>query len=257
MKRNIAAVILAAGLGTRMRSDRAKVLHEIHGIPMVYYVIETARRVIGDDIVLVVGNQANTVKEVVSSKYQVRFALQEKQLGTGHAVQCAIPALPEKTNSVIILCGDVPLIRPETLQGLMAEHEARHSDVTVLAVDMENPDGYGRIVYDKQGNICGIVEQADATEAQRAIRTINTGIYCVQKGFLVNALALLDKDNQQGELYLTDIVRIAHVQGRRIGAMVSNSAEEFIGVNTQEDLQKVTLIMSGNAVGGLPTHGKK
>jgi UDP-N-acetylglucosamine diphosphorylase/glucosamine-1-phosphate N-acetyltransferase len=193
---------------------------------------------------VVIGNQAETVKEVVTSRYQVRFALQEKQLGTGHAVQCAIPSLPDHTEEVVILCGDVPLVRAGTLQDLIEDHTKAKRDVTVLSVEMADPSGYGRVVYDQNGGVCAIVEQADATEEQKKIRTINTGIYCVKSAFLTEALHLLDTNNQQGELYLTDIIHIGHEQGRTVGALVSTDYEEFIGINTQEDLQKVAGILA-------------
>ncbi len=245
MKHNIAAVILAAGLGTRMKSGRAKVLHEILGIPMVFYVLDAAQRISGDDIVLVIGNQAEKVKEMVTPRYQVYYALQAEQLGTGHAVQCAVPSIRDHVENVLILCGDVPLVRHETLQWLVEDHMSAKRDVSILAVDMEDPSGYGRVVFDETGAVRGIVEQADATDEQKAIRTINTGIYCVRKPFLTRVLALLDTNNQQGELYLTDIIRIGHEKGRKIGALVSRNVEEFIGVNTREDLRKVTAIMGG------------
>jgi UDP-N-acetylglucosamine diphosphorylase/glucosamine-1-phosphate N-acetyltransferase len=244
MNRNIAAIILAAGLGTRMKSGRAKVLHEILDVPMIFYVLETARQISGENIVVVIGNQAEKVKEVVTSRYPVRFALQEKQLGTGHAVQCALPSLPDDSEAVVILCGDVPLVRAETIQGLITDHKKANRDVTVLSVEMADPTGYGRVVHDRNGGVCAIVEQADATEEQKKIRTVNTGIYCVKAAFLSEALRLLDTNNEQGELYLTDIIRIGHEHGREVGAVVSSDFEEFIGINTQEDLQKVEAILA-------------
>ncbi len=244
MENKIAVVILAAGLGTRMKSGRAKVLHEILGVPMVFYVLETAERISGNDIVVVVGNQADKVKETVTARFRVYFALQEEQLGTGHAVQCAIPFIPKHVEDVLILCGDVPLVRPETLQRLVEGHADAQRDVSVLSVDMEDPKGYGRVIYDENGNVSDIVEQADATEEQKKIRSVNSGIYCVKKSFLSEALNLLDTDNQQGEFYLTDIVRIGYEHGRKIGTLASSNFEEFIGVNSQEDLQKVTSILS-------------
>jgi UDP-N-acetylglucosamine diphosphorylase/glucosamine-1-phosphate N-acetyltransferase len=244
MKDNIAVVILAAGLGTRMKSGRAKVLHEIHGAPMIFYVLEAATRIPCNDIVVVVGNQADTVKMVVSDRYKVCFALQEKQLGTGHAVQCAIPYIPEHVEEVLILCGDVPLVRSKTLKWLVEGHVDAGRDVTVLSVEMDDPNGYGRVVRNDKGRVCGIVEQVDATEEQKKIRDVNTGIYCVKKSFLLEALNLLDTDNQQSELYLTDIIRIGYERSREIGSMASSTIEEFLGVNTQEDLRRVSSIIS-------------
>lgn len=244
MNHEIAVVILAAGLGTRMKSERAKVLHEILGVPMIFYVLETAVRISGKDIVVVVGNQAEKVKEVVSSRHQVYFALQEEQLGTGHAVQCAMPMVPDHVTDVLILCGDVPLVRLETLQRFVADHFELKRDVSVLSVEMDDPTGYGRLVFDDDGRVLGIVEQTDATEAQKAIRIVNTGIYCVEKAFLAQVLEMLKANNQQGELYLTDIVQIARELERNIGTLASCDPEEFIGVNTRQDIQKTASILA-------------
>ncbi len=243
MIHHTAVVILAAGLGTRMKSSRAKVLHEILGRPMILYVLEAAERIAGDNVVVVIGNQADRVREAVSPFYRASFALQREQLGTGHAVQCALPSIPGQTEHVLILCGDVPMIRYETIRWLVEDHTAKRRDVSLLTVDMEEPSGYGRVVFDENGTVHRIVEQADATDTEKTIRTVNTGIYCVRKSFLSDALTLLDRDNQQGELYLTDIVRIGHEKGKEVGALISSHFEEFIGINTQEDLQKVSILM--------------
>lgn len=236
LKSNCSVIILAAGLGTRMKSDKAKVLHEINGRPMVLYVVETAKKAVGGSVILVVGHQAEKVREVVSEKEEVLYAFQEKQLGTGHAALCALPFLPDETDDVVILCGDVPLLTPETVRRLLSEHTRFGRDLTLLAVDVENPTGYGRILFDENRNLLKIVEEADATAEQKKVSIINSGIYCVKNIFLCDALKKIDTDNAQGELYLTDIIEIGYRERKAVGVMLSSNAEETIGVNSREDL---------------------
>ncbi|MBU4185346.1 MAG: NTP transferase domain-containing protein [Desulfobacteraceae bacterium] len=240
---SVAAVILAAGMGTRMKSNKAKVLHEIIGRPMVMYVVETARKVVGNNVVLVIGNQADKIKKIVSERTDVIFAIQEKQLGTGHAVLCAQLYIPEHTDQVVILCGDVPLITNYTLMRLIDDHIKAMRDISILAVEIDNPKGYGRILLDEDRNVTGIVEEADATEEQKGIKTINTGIYCVKKDYLFDSLKKIKSDNVQGELYLTDIIGIGYKEGKNIGVLVGTDIEEVIGVNNREDLKKAEIIM--------------
>ncbi len=239
----LVAVILAAGLGTRMKSDKAKVLHEINGKPMVMYVIETAKKVAGNDIVLVVGKQAEKVKKIVSDVYEVLFALQEDQLGTGHAVKCALPLIPEYAEQVLILCGDVPLLSPGTVTKLYDYHIREKRDVSVLAVAIENPQGYGRIITDDKQCVLGIVEEADATADQKKIKIINSGIYCVKKAFLEYSLNKIKADNAQGEFYLTDIVKIGYKENKSVGAIIGEDKEEILGVNSIQDLLVVERII--------------
>jgi UDP-N-acetylglucosamine diphosphorylase/glucosamine-1-phosphate N-acetyltransferase len=243
VKDSIAVVILAAGLGKRMKSSKAKVLHEVCGKPMVLHVVETARRV-ADAVVVVVGNQADEVRRVVSAAARAAFALQEQQLGTGHAVLCALPQVPAACDTVVILCGDVPLVQAATLQALIADHGRNRRDVTLLAVDLERPTGYGRVLLDAGGGLRGIVEEADAEEAQRAIRTINSGIYCVSRQFLEQALPQLDRSNAQGEFYLTDIIRLGYDRGNALGVCRGADPDEILGVNTPEDLRRVEAVMT-------------
>ena len=180
-EKNVAVIILAAGLGTRMKSNKAKVLHEILGVPMVFYVIETARQIAGNDIILVIGHQAPIIRKMVSAKAQVTFALQEKQLGTGHAVLSAMPFLPGHVEDVVILCGDVPLLTSKTVIQFIHDHKTAKRDISILAVEMDQPKGYGRILIDENNNVSGIVEEADASAQQKPIKRINTGIYCAKK----------------------------------------------------------------------------
>jgi UDP-N-acetylglucosamine diphosphorylase/glucosamine-1-phosphate N-acetyltransferase len=240
---NIAVVILAAGLGTRMKSDKAKVLHEVCGRPMILYVVETAAKVAGEHIILVVGHQAGKVRDVVTKCAKVRYTLQEQQLGTGHAVASALPDVPVECRHVVILCGDVPLVTERTIRNLIADHCTHQRDITVLAMEVEAPTGYGRIVFDDAGRVVAIVEETDASEEQRKIRIVNTGIYCIAKPFLAHAIKQIDRNNAQGELYLTDIVAVCHRDNGNVGAMIAENAQEFRGINTRDDLADVEGLM--------------
>ena len=243
MFENVAVIILAAGLGTRMKSNKAKVLHKLLNQPMVMYVVETAMQVAGRNVILVVGNQAEKVQAVVTKKAALMFALQEEQLGTGHAVLCALPQIPSHIKEVVILCGDVPLIRATTVIDLVNEHLNEDRDVSLLAVDIENPHGYGRILFDQNRQFCGIVEESEATEEQRRITLINSGIYCIKKDFLNVALPHISSENAQGEIYLTDIIEIGYSQNRKLGVRIGSDPLEVFGINTIQDLERAESIM--------------
>lgn len=241
---SIAVIILAAGKGTRMKSDTAKVLHCLAGRPMILYVVDTATRLAGDAVVVVVGTQAERVRSVVSAHARVEFALQERQLGTGHAVLCALPALPENAEHIVILCGDVPLISLETLRGMVRLHVNGEMDITVLGARVENPAGYGRLKKKADGTVERIVEEADATESEKAIKTVNAGTYCVSRKFLETALSQVQTDNAQSEMYLTDIVGIAASAGKKIGLLICPDNTEIYGINSCSDLEKVEALLS-------------
>jgi UDP-N-acetylglucosamine diphosphorylase/glucosamine-1-phosphate N-acetyltransferase len=244
MNAKIAIVILAAGLGTRMKSNKAKVLHKVCGKPMVSYVAETASKVAGNNVVLVVGHQADEVRQTVSDIGTFSYAYQKEQRGTGHAVLCALPLLPDRSREVVILCGDVPLIKAKTLSALIRSHASEKRDISILAVELENPRGYGRILLNKAGQVQAIVEEADASTQQKRIKLINTGIFCVKKEFLLRAVPQIKSDNAQGEIYLTDIVGIAHKEKRLIGMSVGDDELEVTGINTIEELKKVERAMN-------------
>jgi UDP-N-acetylglucosamine diphosphorylase/glucosamine-1-phosphate N-acetyltransferase len=243
IKDRCSIVILAAGLGTRMKSNKAKVLHEIVGKPMILYLVETAKQVVGNNIIVVVGHQADMVQAVVSKEAEVFFAFQEKQMGTGHAALCALPFIPCQAESIIILCGDVPMLTSDTIQRLITDHHQFDRDLTLLVVDVEKPTGYGRILFDDDHNLIKIVEEADATAEEKKIKTVNTGIYCVRKSFLFDALHKLNSNNAQGELYLTDIIGIGYLERKSLGIVVSANPEETIGVNSRDDLARVEHIV--------------
>jgi bifunctional UDP-N-acetylglucosamine pyrophosphorylase/glucosamine-1-phosphate N-acetyltransferase/UDP-N-acetylglucosamine pyrophosphorylase len=237
MKPRVGIIILAAGLGTRMKSDKAKVLHKVCGKPMIEHVVTTAVDIAGPNVIVVVGHQADTVKQVVGGSFDVRYALQAEQLGTGHAVMCAMPHLPEAVEQVVILCGDVPLIRSATIRQLIRNHDMQKRDVTLLAVHLQDPTGYGRVLCNAAQELVGIVEEADADDDQKAITLINTGIYAVERDFLNDALPRIGSDNAQNEIYLTDIIGIGHQQNKIMGTVVGQDSSEIIGVNSPAELQ--------------------
>ena len=243
MNKEIAVVILAAGLGTRMKSNKAKVLHEVCGKPMINYVAEAARKIASNNVVLVVGNQAEKVRRAVSKLGTFNFAYQKEQLGTGHAVLCALPLIPDQCSEVLILFGDVPLIKADTVHALIKSHADEKRDISILAVELEDPTGYGRILLDENRRVQGIVEESDATSQQKRIRLINTGIFCVKKDFLSWAVPQIKSDNAQGEIYFTDIVKIAYNEQRHIGVTVVGNHLEVTGINTIEELKRVERAM--------------
>lgn len=239
------AVILAAGKGTRMKSDLPKVLHEINGRTMVEYVIDAAREAGAEEICLVVGHKAELVKERIGSG--VTYVLQEEQLGTGHAVKCALDFIGTEGDTMI-LCGDTPVITGRTLKELLAYHRLYELKATVLSTILEDATGYGRIVRDASGNFQRIVEQKDATPEEQAIREINSGMYVFRSTDLSDSLMQIRNDNAQKEYYLTDTIEIIHNQshsgdGIAVGAMATERADETRGVNTTEQLAEAAELL--------------
>ena len=176
-------------------------------------------------------------------EYALNWVTQEHQLGTGHAVLCALPHIPDSCREVVILCGDVPLIQARTVEALIGSHLAENRDVSVLAVDLADPTGYGRILLNLDGRVQAIVEEADASAEQKRIKLINTGIFCVKKDFLLRAVPQIRSDNAQGEIYLTDIVEIAYQEKKHIGATIGGQHLEVTGINTIEELKRVERAM--------------
>ncbi|TYO96678.1 bifunctional UDP-N-acetylglucosamine pyrophosphorylase/glucosamine-1-phosphate N-acetyltransferase [Geothermobacter ehrlichii] len=234
-QQTLAAVILAAGQGTRMKSSRPKVLHPLAGRPMVAFPLGLAEELGCDPTVLVVGHGADRVREAMAER-NCLFVEQRQQLGTGHALLCAGEALAGFSGDLLLLCGDVPLLRTATLRGLLDLHRRQQALVTVLTAHMEDPTGYGRIVRDAEGSVQAIVEEKDASEAQRALHEVNTGIYLFRAPFVFEVLAGLGCDNAQGEYYLTDVVAAAVDAGGRVCALQLTDAEEAMGVNDRRQL---------------------
>ncbi|MFO7751404.1 MAG: NTP transferase domain-containing protein [Desulfobacteraceae bacterium] len=236
-------IVLAAGRGTRMNSDMPKVLHRVNGKTMLSRVLAGAVAIAGKNVVVVVGHQAAVVKDVASREFDVCFQEQKKLLGTGDAVKSGLPGLSNSVRDVLIICGDVPLIRAETLEKFFSFHKAAENDITVLSVVLDNPAGYGRLLVDKNGFLVGIREEADATAEEKQNQLVNSGVYCVKKEFLVSALEMLVPDNAQKEYYLTDIVAIANKTASRAGCFPVADAREVFGVNTVDELKQAEKIM--------------
>ncbi len=234
MDSTITAVILAAGKGTRMKSNRAKVLHEVFFKPMLHHVLDAVAQAGLSKSAVIIGHQRITVQESLQD-YTYTPVIQEEQLGTGHAVLCTQDACAA-SDLVMILCGDTPLIRPETLQAMINAYKDSDCIVSLMTTLLDDPFGYGRIITDSQGNILEIVEQKDATAAQREIREINAGIYLVDREFLFNALQQVGTDNSQGEVYLTDIISIANREGHKVQPFVHPQAIDVLGVNSRVEL---------------------
>ena len=230
------AVILAAGQGTRMQSDLPKVLHEIDGVPVVRDVIQAVEAAGLDRTVLVVGYQAERVREACAGD-KVEFVLQEEQLGTGHAVMQARPALEGFSGTAVVLAGDVPGLRAKTLRGFIEEHEASGATATVLTVRLPDPTGYGRIVRDADDSLLRIVEHRDASEAERALDEVNSGLFCFDAEKLFDTLSRAGRDNAQNEYYLTDAIEMMRSAGMPVRAHRVDDSREVAGVNTLDELE--------------------
>ena len=243
----LAVVVLAAGQGTRMKSARAKVLHELAGRPLLGHVLAAITPLAPARTVVVVGHQAEAVRAAVADA-DLSFALQAEQHGTGHAVRVARDAaLRDFQGEVLILYGDVPLLETATLRSLIDAHHATGAVLSLLTTELEDPTGYGRIVRDSAGRILRIVEQKDADAPTRALREVNPGIYCVDAAFLFAALDRLEPNNAQGELYLTDVVAQAVASGRRVTSQPV-APDEVVGVNSRADLAALEAVVRGRTV---------
>jgi bifunctional UDP-N-acetylglucosamine pyrophosphorylase/glucosamine-1-phosphate N-acetyltransferase len=240
-----AAIVLAAGKGTRMGSDLPKVLHAAAGGPMVRHVVAALRGVAASPIVLVVGHGADLVREAFAGEADLRFAMQAEQLGTGHAVQCGVAALadadPDRT--ILVLCGDGPLVQASTLRTLLAAHADAGAAATLATSRVADPAGYGRIARDAAGRFRAIVEDRDASDAERAIDEINPSVYAFRLGALLEALPRLGRQNAKGEIYLTDAFGLLVADGETVAVVEAVPAEEVLSVNTPAQLAEVDAIL--------------
>ena len=236
-----AVVVLAAGAGTRMKSDRQKTLHEIGGRSLLSHSLHAAAGVHPEHLVAVVGHQRDQVAPAVERiaeqmQVEIRQAVQEEQNGTGHAVQVGLSAIPDFEGTVVVTNGDVPLLTPDTLQALVDTHEAERAAVTVLSLEFDNPTGYGRIIRGEAGDVVAIVEEKDATDEQRKVREVNSGVFAFDGAVLRDALERVTPDNAQGEFYITDVLGIARGDGLRVTALTAPDARELAGVNDRVQL---------------------
>lgn len=236
-----AAVILAAGQGTRMKSALPKVLHPLGGRPMIHWSLDHARTVGADPIVMVVGNGADAVRACVGDG--VLYATQAEQLGTGHATLQARDLLQGRSDAVLILYGDMPLLRSETLQRLLETYRQSQPAVTILSVVAEDSMGFGRVVRDASGRAKAIVEEAVATPEELAIRELNCGVYCCRADWLWSRLATIPKTEPKGEYYLTDIVGLAVVEGEAVEVVTIDDITEVQGINTRAHLARSEAIL--------------
>lgn len=239
---SIDAVVLAAGKGTRMNSDLPKVLHEIANRPLLGHVLATVREVGIDHTVVVVGHKAEMVREKCGGP-GLDFVLQEPQLGTGHAVQMAVPALREGGHTVV-LAGDVPLLRAATLRKLVTVAAGSDAAAVVLTCVVPDAGAYGRLVKDDSGQVLKIVEAKDATPAERQIGEYNTGVFCFRTSDLIEALGSLTTNNKQGEYYLTDTVAYLVGQGRAVTTMATDDPDEVVGINTVAELSEAEAFLA-------------
>lgn len=238
---HLMAVILAAGEGKRMKSRKSKVVHKVCGKALVEWVYKAVSRAGIEESILVVGHRADQVRDCMGER--VVYAVQEKQLGTGHAVMQAEEHLRGKDGLVIILCGDTPLVTSETITKTIEYHKSKNNSATVITAEMDDPTGYGRIIRNDNGDVIKIVEHRDATDEQRSVKEINSGMYCFTIRELLEALKQLNNNNSQGEYYLTDTLEILISKGLKVGAMKVEDQDEILGINDRIQLAQASEIM--------------
>ncbi len=240
------SLILAAGKGTRMKSDLPKVLHPLLGRPVVNYILQTVAELGPERIHLVIGHQAELVQSTVEKEQHLvplDFVLQREQLGTGHAVLQANELLQDFSGILLVLPGDAPLISAATLRGLLDHHQSGGYSATILTTVVDLPTGYGRIIRNPGGDVIGIVEEKDASDEERLIKEINSSIYCFDTPILMECLGEISADNKQGEYYLTDVIKILRQRNYLVGAYVAGDPTEVMGINTRYELAQAGKIL--------------
>lgn len=251
----IKAVILAAGKGTRMKSNTPKVLHKIFEKPLLGYVLDNVKNIVNESFVIV-GHHAEEVTEYVQKEYKnAKTVLQTPQLGTGHAVSMVCPSLENFDGQVIILCGDTPLITEDTLKKFIDYHNSNNSDLTVMSTIFENPANYGRIIREKDNSLKCIVEEKDATPEQKAVKEVNAGIYCLNWNKIKQAFCQLTSNNAQGEYYLTDIIEWGKKNSLNVNAYIMENNEEIYGINSRSNLATATKLMNKRKLNKLMDNG--
>jgi len=243
---NFSTLIMAAGKGTRMKSDLAKVLHKINDRPMVHYVIDVAENIGSQKIVLIVGHQRDKVKEECGN-YDIQFAIQDQQLGTGHAVQMTEDIFKDYSGNLLILSGDVPLLTSKTLQKLIEAHSQSNAIASLLTANLDDPTGYGRVIRSDAGLVERIVEHKDATDEERDIKEINVGIYIFKSKPLFDSLKLINNDNVQGEYYLPDVVKLYVDNKEKVVAQLAENFNETKGINDVNQLKEAETILQSRS----------
>jgi bifunctional UDP-N-acetylglucosamine pyrophosphorylase/glucosamine-1-phosphate N-acetyltransferase len=242
MTDNLTVVILAAGLGTRMKSRKAKVLHEAGGLTLIEHVVRSACALTTPDrVVVVVGHQADRVEALLANR-GLRFARQTEQLGTGHAVKVCRDVVPDLGGRLVVLYGDGPLLSAATLRKLLEHHSRSGAAASIITTEIEDPYGYGRVIVDEAGFVREIVEEKAATPEQKAVRLINSGIYCFESALLWEQLAALQPNPASGEYYLTDVVEMLNRMGNRVSSLQHDNSNELLGINTRVELAAVDAI---------------
>ncbi len=243
----IATIILAAGMGKRMNNPNLpKVLATLNSKPLLGYVLDVSTKIDSQFTVVVVGHKKELVQDFVQSynNSTIQCVVQVEQLGTGHAAQQAETALAtfDKNGLVVILSGDVPLIQAETLTTLLSFHSKNSFQLTLISTILENPKGYGRLVRNENGDFLSIVEEKDASDSEKLITEINSGIYCIEHKYLFSLLERIQNSNAQGEFYLTDLVKIFRQKSLSVGALIHNNSIEISGINTEEERKNLEAI---------------
>ena len=241
MSENVMAIVLAAGKGTRMKTKKSKLVQKIYDKEIVLRAVENASKAGIDNIVAIVGYMKEEVMKVLKDK--VKYAVQEEMLGTGHAVMQAVNYLKGKEGKVLILNGDVPILRPETLNKLLKKSIENKEAATLLTAIYNNPTGYGRIIRDEGGNVEKIVEEKDCNDQEKSIKEINAGIYCFDIENLLESLKEIRTNNSQGEYYLTDVIKIMNDKGLKTGAVIIEDNTEILGINDRIQLEMLTKVL--------------
>ncbi len=254
--KNLSVAILAAGKGKRMKSEIPKVLHQISGKPILYYVLSLAFKLKPKNIFVVVGHKGKLVSDYIKSNFpEVKIVLQEDQLGTAHAVSILIKQKENLAENILILPGDCPLIKINTLKKLVENKIASGSPACIITSLVSDPGGYGRIIKDKRGNIIKIIEEADAGSEEKKINEINSSIYCFDCRLLFENLGKIDRRNVQGEYYLTDIIEVLIKSGKNVSCMEVEDYREVMGINDEVQLSRVKDILQKNQAEDLLKNG--
>ncbi len=257
LNKKVKSIILAAGKGTRMKSDQPKVLHTIFNKPLLGYVIDAINNTeLADENFVIVGHESEKVENYIKNNYSdSKCILQMPQLGTGDAVSKAIPYLKEFDGYIIVICGDTPLITSETIKNFIEFHDNNHADLTIMSAIFDNPKNYGRIIRDKNKKVIAIVEEKDTTPEQKIIKEINAGIYCINWKKIRNAFNNIENNNAQGEYYLTDIVKWAVQENLIVQSYILENNEEIFGINSKVQLAQATKILNRKQVTKLMEEG--
>lgn len=253
MKEKTNILILAAGLGKRMKSDKPKVLFDLLGKPILGYILDTVEKIKNDKVIVLVGNRSELVKQFLKDK-KVEIAYQKEQLGTGHAVMCAYDKFDQNSN-IVVLAGDVPLITSETISKMLEKHIKDKNDITFLTMELENPSGYGRVIKEKNRKITMIVEDKDCNQRQKMIKEVNSGVYVFRYEFLKNYLKKLSNDNKQKEYYLTDLIKIGSKERSKIETIKLENVLEVSGINDRYQLSQIETILLNKKIGYILKNG--